>query len=91
MVGDYNKDLQLMNKLYLIDFGISQKYQALDGSHLPFQRNVPFKGNILFSSKNAFDQISLSRRDDLISLMYFLIFCIKSNISWIDNTRPITE
>ena len=26
MIGDYKKDLRLMNKIYLIDFGISQKY-----------------------------------------------------------------
>lgn len=36
MIGDYKKDLRLMNKIYLIDFGISQKYLDLDGNHIQF-------------------------------------------------------
>jgi serine/threonine protein kinase len=78
MIGDYMKDPKLMNKIYLIDFGISQKYRLSDGSHIPFEKNVPFKGNVIFSSKNAFAQVTLSRRDDIISLIYFLIFCVNS-------------
>jgi len=54
------------------------------------KKNVPFKGNIIFSSKHAFEQISLSRRDDIISLLYFLIFCVKSDLTWIDNSRPLS-
>lgn len=91
MIGDYTKDSKLMNKLYLIDFGISQSYLKENGEHIPFERDVPFKGNVIFSSKNAFDQLSLSRRDDIISLMYFIIFCVNSNQSWIDNVRPISD
>jgi casein kinase 1 len=55
MIGDFTKDEKLMNKLYLIDFGISQSYLEANGEHLPFKRDVPFKGNVIFSSKNAFD------------------------------------
>ena len=91
MIGDYMRERKLMNKLYLIDFGISSRYLDSKGSHLPFKEDVPFKGNVIFSSKNAFAQVSLSRRDDLISLVYFLIFCANSNQSWIDNTRPISD
>ena len=54
MIGDYMKDQKLMNKLYLIDFGISQKYVDIVGNHLPFEQDVTFKGNLIFSSKNAF-------------------------------------
>lgn len=79
MIGNYTKDPKLMNKLYLIDFGISQSFLTPQGQHIPFKKNVPFKGNVIFSSKNAFDQLTLSRRDDIISLMYFLIFCVNSN------------
>ena len=80
-----------MNKLFLIDFGIAQPYLTPEGAHMPFRRNIPFKGNVIFSSKNAFDQLTLSRRDDIISFMYFLIFCVNSNQSWIDNLRPIAD
>jgi serine/threonine protein kinase len=55
MIGDYTKDSKLMNKLYLIDFGISQSYLKENGEHMAFESDVPFKGNVIFSSKNAFD------------------------------------
>ena len=35
--------------------------------------------------------MSLSRRDDIISLMYLLIYCVNSNLSWIDIARPIAD
>lgn len=40
--------------LYLIDFGITRKYKEADGSHIPFKVDVPFTGNIVFSSVNSF-------------------------------------
>ena len=54
LIGDAVKNPALMNKLYLIDFGISQKYVDSQGKHLPFNQDMPFKGNVIFSSKNAF-------------------------------------
>ena len=91
MIGNYTKEPKSMNKLYLIDFGISQSYLTESGTHIAFEKDVPFKGNVIFSSKNAFDQKTLSRRDDIISLMYLLVFCVNSNQSWIDNMKPISD
>ena len=89
LIGDFKKNPRLMNKIYLIDFGISQKYQDENLNHLPFKENVNFKGNVIFSSKNAFAHYSLSRRDDIISFVYLIIFCINSNVSWVDNNKPV--
>ena len=80
-----------MNKLYLIDFGISSRFLDENNNHIPFEQNVSFKGNLIFSSKNAFAEVTLSRRDDIISLVYFLIFCVNSKQSWIDAERPISD
>lgn len=91
MIGDYKKEPKLMNKIYLIDFGISSRYLDQSGKHIPFQENVPFKGNVIFSSKNAFSNFTLSRRDDIISFVYLLIFCVNSNVQWIDNTKPVSD
>jgi hypothetical protein len=54
MVGDYKNNRKELNKIYLIDFGIADKYLDEDYNHLTFQENVKFKGNAIFSSKNAF-------------------------------------
>jgi serine/threonine protein kinase len=40
--------------IYLIDFGITKKYKEPDGNHIPFRIDVPFTGNIIFSSVNTF-------------------------------------
>lgn len=52
---------------------------------------MPFQGNLIFSSKNAFRQVTLSRRDDLISFIYLMIFCVDSRLQWIDLTQPIAD
>ena len=38
----------------MIDFGITHKYKEPDGTHIPFKVDVPFTGNIVFSSVNSF-------------------------------------
>ena len=53
--------------------------------------NVSFKGNVVFSSKNAFKRITLSRRDDIIALVYLLDYLIDTNLTWFDNKKPIKE
>jgi hypothetical protein len=40
--------------IYIIDFGITKKYRESDGSHIPFRNDVPFTGNLVFSSVNSF-------------------------------------
>ena len=54
LLGDHMRDPKFLNKLYLIDFGISATYLDKEGNHLPFCQDVLFKGNVIFSSKNAF-------------------------------------
>ncbi|TNV87224.1 hypothetical protein FGO68_gene17084 [Halteria grandinella] len=69
--------------IYLIDFGITKKYKETDGSHVPFKIDVPFTGNIIFSSVNTFLGYELSRRDDMESLIYLLTYLAVGNLPWI--------
>lgn len=85
MIGNYKEDMKNMNQIYLIDFGISSKYMDDDGNHIKLEEDVKFKGNIVFSSKNAFIGKTLSRRDDIISLMYLMIYLIDSKLRWLDS------
>jgi hypothetical protein len=39
-----------------------------------------FKGNMLFASKNSFVGHTLSRRDDIITIMYMLVYLINGKI-----------
>lgn len=45
---------QLSSIVCLIDFGISKPYLDENFEHIPYRENVPFVGNFLFASKNAF-------------------------------------
>jgi serine/threonine protein kinase len=78
MIGDFKENLENMNKIYLIDFGLASKFLDDNGNHIKFCQDIPFKGNLIFSSKNAFAKVTLSRRDDIISLMYMIIYLIET-------------
>ena len=66
----------------MIDFGLSTKYQDENINHLPKQKSTFFKGNLVFGSRNAFRGISLSRRDDLISLADLLLYLIVGDLEY---------
>lgn len=94
LLGSSDLNHQKSKLLFLIDFGITRKYKEPDGSHIPFRIDVPFTGNIVFSSVNSFlgygkadsklyNNIELSRRDDLESLMYLLTYLAIGNLPWI--------
>lgn len=91
MIGDYKTEFSEMNQLYIIDFGISSSYLDEQGSHKPFNNYEPFRGNAIFSSKNAFARISLSRRDDIISLVYLLNYLIDTRLEWVKFNLPVPD
>ena len=60
------------NEVVLIDFGQARKYLQPDGSHCPETGEAEW-GNIHFASLNAFKKQTLSRRDDVIQVIYSLM------------------
>ena len=69
--------------IYIIDFGLSKKYRSSrTGKHIVFSKNMEFKGTFNFSSINAMKGIEMSRRDDLESIGYMLIYLINGNLPW---------
>lgn len=73
--------LKSSNLLYLIDFGIAKEY-LLNGKHIPYQEGRPFIGTIRFASIAAHKGVELSRKDDLESLGYLLVFFLKGRLPW---------
>jgi len=69
--------------LYLIDFGLSKKYIDLKtGEHVKFKNNHKLNGTARFASVHALEGYELSRRDDLESLCYVLIYLLKGTLPW---------
>lgn len=60
-------------KITLIDFGMSSKYLDDFGVHVA-NRKVEFKSNQWFASVHAFNGNMASRRDDIICLLYTLVY-----------------
>jgi hypothetical protein len=77
----------------LIDFGLARKYIDGQGNHLPEKNERVFKGNIVFASKHLFNMKTPSRRDDLMSLCYLMIYMITGDIPFIrdENQQPLPD
>jgi hypothetical protein len=58
------------------------------------KQGVGFSGNIIFQSHNAFRKLTLSRRDDLLSVANLLVYLIKGGFKWVNrlnNLSPLLE
>ena len=58
------------------------------GKHIPFSENNKFVGSLIFSSANAHCGNQLSRRDDLESIAYLLIYLYCGSLPWSSYARP---
>ena len=72
------------NIIYLIDFGFSKKYRSSrTGKHLKFSYINTLIGSVCFSSRYAIRGYELSRRDDLESFGYMILYLAKGgNLPW---------
>lgn len=69
--------------IYLLDFGLSKKFRSSSTKkHVPFYKNNKLIGNARYSSINALDGCSQSRRDDLESVGYLLIYLLQGRLPW---------
>ena len=70
-------------RLYLIDFGLSKPFLSPCGKHLEKENLERFSGNFLFASLNSCRGNSKSRRDDIESAFYMIIFMINcGSLPW---------
>lgn len=71
--------------VHLIDFGIAERYEDEEtGDHVPMVNHGSFSGTVLFASVNALSGLTTSRRDDLESLIYVIMFLWTGKLPFAD-------
>ena len=75
-----------IDTIFLIDFGLSCSF--LEGGntskHYKIKNNLSFIGTLRYASLNSHKGIRQSRRDDLESMIYILIYFLKGKLPWQD-------
>ena len=80
--------------IYIIDFGLAKQYRSTKtGKHVKYCVNKKWSGTSRFASANTLRGIEPSRRDDMESFCYLLLYLMKGALPWdkLNETSEINE
>ena len=69
--------------LYILDFGLAKKYRSSKNLvQYPLIKKKKLTGTARYASINALEEYEQSRRDDLESVSYVLMYFLRGNLPW---------
>ena len=83
MISKYNEE-----NLYLIDFGLSRFYLK-NNKHIENNHKQNMVGTVRYASTFIHEGNTYSRRDDIISIIYVIIYLLKGKLPWQGITSKI--
>ena len=71
------------NIIYIIDFGLSKRFRdPKTGHHIPYRDGKNLTGTARYASINTHLGLEQSRRDDIESMIYVLIYLFNGELPW---------
>eukprot|EP01091_Cochliopodium_minus_P017642 TRINITY_DN6964_c0_g1_i1.p1 TRINITY_DN6964_c0_g1~~TRINITY_DN6964_c0_g1_i1.p1 ORF type:complete len:799 (-),score=226.83 TRINITY_DN6964_c0_g1_i1:157-2553(-) len=69
--------------IYIVSFGLARTYIDEKDQHVVLEQTKSFGGSLNFASRSAHLRRTLSRRDDLESLGYLIIYFLTGQLPWL--------
>ncbi len=70
------------NMIYIIDFGLARRYKTKKEQHITLTDGRKLTGTARYASANVHMGLTPSRRDDLESIIYVLLYLLNGKLPW---------